>query len=450
LAWLASIILKYFDYLLHPFYLLIEEKVTLITNKIFFKIFSLLFLFLFFEGCKKKDEAQGPPYSAEVLQMNAMLPSQQRSEAPTYNFGTGTFSWLQNLDQLDGNYFKFIFGGILTAKYVTGSIISAQSFEQSKSLDLRYKIVNGVVVPKDYPTMAMLSSYFQFDTIANNIQAMSGYSMDNINATFGKISIFFEPKIQLESDGSTIESSTKLNAAYVPGAHQFIMFQRSVLENVPLAANLQVVAHEFGHSIWEMSFESGKSPDCDRLKQEYVIRGLNEGFADMMSYTLTGSTDILRNSINFGNAADQRNFSVTSFTYDQITDSTNNICQQSFYCIGTLFSNALFNSQKNLNYDQTSLTGTSSRGAFMTMITNAIKVTKSNMTALPTPNFSDYCMPSNGNSSNSTYNGQILGSFFNALLTQISPPATQSQICTQLVNNFGSVGFPSSYRVGCP
>ncbi len=413
----------------------------------------MLFLFLLIEGCNKQNEAQGPPYSAEVLQMNSISASQHRSVAPTYKFDTGTYSWLQNLDQLDGIYFKFFFGGILTAKFVTGSIIAAKSFEQSKSLYLRYKIVNGVVVPKDYSTMAMLSSYFQFDTIANNIQAMSGYSMDNINSNFGKINIFFEPKIQLESDGSTVESSVKLNAAYVPGAHQFIMFQRSPLENVPLAANLQVVAHEFGHSIWELSFESGKSPDCDRLKQEYVIRGLNEGFADMMSYTLTGSTDILRNSIHFGNAADQRNFSVITFNYDQITggiaDSENNICRQSFYCIGTLFSNALFIAQKNLNYDQTSLAGANARGAFMTMVTNAIKLTKSNMTALPPPNFSDYCIPSNKNSSNSSYNGQILGSFFNAFLTQIAPPATQTEICNQLVNNFGSVGFPGSYRVGC-
>jgi hypothetical protein len=426
----------------------------LFRNKIFFKIFSILFLFFLLEGCEKQDDAQGPPYSAEVLQMNNMLPSQQRSETPTYTFSTGTYSWLQNLDQLDGNYFKFKFGGVLTAKYVTGSIIAAKSFEQSKSLNLRYKIVNGVVVPKDYSTMAMLSSYFQFDTIANNIQAMSGYSMDNINATFGKISIFFEPKIQLESDGSTIESSTKLNAAYVPGAHQFIMFQRSPFENVPLAANLQVVAHEFGHSIWEMSFEGGHSPNCDRLKQEYVIRGLNEGFADMMSYTLTGSTDILRNSIHFGNGADQRNFSLITFNYNQIkdgvADSTNIICQQSFYCIGTLFSNALFKAQKNLIYDQTSLSGSKGRGAFMTMVTNAIKLTKSNMTLLPSPNFSDYCTPSSGDSSNSTYNGQILGSFFNAFLSQVSPAATQTEICTQLANNFGSVGFPSSYRVGCP
>lgn len=424
-------------------------------HKFFFKISIILFLFAFIDSCQKMVEAQGPPYSAQVLQMNNMQASQQRSEAPTYQFATGIFSFLQNLDQLDGNYFKFIFGGILTASYISGSIVAAKSFSQSKSINLRYKIVNGVVVPKDYSTMAMLSSYYQFDTVANNIMAMSGYSMSNINAAYGKINIFFEPKVQLESDGSTVASSTKLNAAYMPGVHQFIMFQRSPLENVPLAANLQVIAHEFGHSIWEMAFDNGNTPNCDRLRQEYVTRGLNEGFADMLSYTLTGSTNVLQNSIGFGNYASQRNFSIITFNYNQITggvadSSPNNICQNGFYCIGTLFANALFNAQVNLNYDQTSLSGTTARGAFMTMVTNAVKATKNNMTALPSPNFTDYCTPSSGDSSNSTYNGQVLGSFFNAFLNQISPAATQTQICTRLVNNFGSVGFPSSYRVGCP
>ena len=284
--------------------------------------------------------------------------------------------------------------------------------------------------------------------------------MDSIFSKYGKISIFFEPKIILQTDDSTIQSSVKLNAAYVPKAHQFIMFQRSNLENIPLATNLQVIAHEFGHAIWEMAFEGGDSQDCDRLKQEYVIRGLNEGFADMHSYTLTGSTNILENSINFGNGAKQRNFSATTFTYDQITNGvadskSSDICSQSFYCIGTLFAKALFNAQKNLSYDQNSLTGSLARGSFMTLITNALKTTKNGMinaNNLPTANFTDYCKPSPGDSNNSEYNGKVLGSFFKSFLTQVGSGPTQNEICSQLKANFGAVGFPSDYRTGftCP
>ncbi|WP_148697723.1 hypothetical protein [Silvanigrella aquatica] len=426
-------------------------------KKDFFKITFFIFVFILLEGCSKKVTAPGPPYSAHVIQMNSMQPSQNYSDAPTYNFQTGTFTWLQNLDQLDGNYFKFIFGGVLTANYVSGSLVSAKSFSQSKSLNLRYKVINGVVVPKDYSTMAMLFSYYQLDTIANNIQTMTGYSMDTIKQKYGKINIFFEPKIELVNDGSTIEASTKLNAAYAPGAHQFIMYQRSTLENVPLAANLQVVAHEFGHSIWELAFDGGQAPDCDRLNLEYAIRGLNEGFADMHSYTLTGSTNVLQNSINIENIPSQRNFSAITFKYDDISggkadadSNSGNPCTQSFYCIGTLFANALFNAQANNTsptYVQNSLTGTTGRGAFMTMITTALQATKAGMLNsgnLPDPStikFTDFCRPSPGDSNNSTYNGRILGTFFNSFLKQIPLGATRTQICKQLEDNFGTTGF---------
>ncbi len=45
--------------------------------------------------------------------------------------------------------------------------------------------------------------------------------------------------------------SIKLNAAYLPGQSQFLLFQRSAIEQIPLAANLQVISHEFGHAVFD-------------------------------------------------------------------------------------------------------------------------------------------------------------------------------------------------------
>ncbi|WP_158999656.1 hypothetical protein [Pigmentibacter ruber] len=423
----------------------------MILNKHF--IISVLVSAYFFMSCQNQDSISGPPYSAYVLQLIPLISSQQRSEAPTYKYDIGTYPSLQNLNNLSGTYYQMFQGGKLTAKYVTGSIVFAKSFEQTKNVNLRYKVVNGAASPKDYSTAAMLSAYYQFDTVMNNIQTMTGYSPSFINSKYGTIKVFFEPSIVLSGDGSTIEASGKLNAAYMPGAHQFLLYQRSSLENIPLSSNLQVIAHESGHSIWELAFDNGSSPDCDRINQEYVIRGLNEGFADLLSYTMTGSTNILKNSIDINGTSGQRNFSTITFNYDQISngvaDSSNSVCQQSFYCIGTLFANAIFKAQANLGQDQTTLSG---RSIMMNLIVNALKTTKSNMLNLPTANFSDYCSPSNGDSNNTTYNGQVLGSFFQSLLTQIGTGSSQTQICSQLKNNFGTYGFPSNYRTGftCP
>ena len=54
----------------------------------------------------------------------------------------------------------------------------------------------------------------------------------------------------------------------------FIISKINFRKNILCLANLQVIAHETGHSIWELAFDNGNSPDCDRINQEYVIRGL--------------------------------------------------------------------------------------------------------------------------------------------------------------------------------
>lgn len=414
------------------------------------KLFLLIFLLP--SGCQEKEKAVGPPYSAIVLQLIPLSATQARSEAPQYKYDKATFSTLEDLDNLAGTYFQMQQGGKLTAKYITGSIVFAKNFEQTKNVNLRYKVIDGTVSPKDYSTAAMLSAYYQYDTVIKNIETMTGFSPSAIKEKFGTIKIFFEPTIQLDSDSSTTQSSGKLNAAYVPGAHQFLLFQRSTLEKIPLSGNLQVITHEMGHAIWELAFDNGNTPDCNRINQEYSIRGLNEGFADLLSYTLSGSSDILKNSIDLSGTSTQRNFSIISFKYKDISggkaETENSICQNSFYCIGTLFANAIYNAQKNSGHDVTTLTG---RSELMKIVTNAIKTTKNNMSStLPAANFTDFCSPSSGDSKNTTYNASILDSFFKAFLDSMSAGAVKDNICSNLKTNFGTDSFPLLSGLTCP
>ncbi len=106
--------------------------------------------------------------------------------------------------------------------------------------------------------------------------------MDTFFSSFaaGRITAFFEPQITQEKGASSVAASMKLNAAYVPGQHQFLLFQRSGIENVPLAANEVVLAHEFGHAVFDYSFYRNDGEQKSRFASEYAMRGLNEGFAD--------------------------------------------------------------------------------------------------------------------------------------------------------------------------
>ena len=109
-----------------------------------------------------------------------------------------------------------------------------------------------------------------------------------------------------------------------------------------------------------------------------------------------------------------RNFAITDFNYEKIedtADTNNNICNQYYYCIGTLFANALFKAQKNLGYDQTVLTGPKSRGEFFTLIINSLKETRRNIIHLPDlpPKFNSCQM---ANETSGKYNGAVLGAVF--------------------------------------
>lgn len=411
-----------------------------------------LFIFCFVTftaliSCSSKNQNIHAPFKADVLHMNPLLSNQSPHESPSFTFEPHTFEFLTDFDNLDGRYFKLYRGGQIDET-------KSNQFSGKPNPKLNYKIVNNIAIPKDYSTMAMISSYYQFDTIAGKIKDISGISMEEIFNIYGKIEIFFEPKYVQESGSLIIEQFPKENAAYIPSIHKFILFSRANMEHVPLSMNLQVLAHEFGHAIWEFVFDHGKTQTCNRLNAEYAIAGLNEGFADFLSYTLTGSTNILQNSLNFENFARMRNFSTIKFDYELLGDTANEeenpICNQNYYCIGTLFANALFKAQKNLGYNQTAFKGPRSRGEFLTAVIKALQKTRENIYVLPKiPDGFDSCAMAN--ETNSYYNGIILGIFFNSLLSQITDNSLKSTLCDTLDENFGIIGFPYLLRIGvCP
>lgn len=408
--------------------------------------FLLIFIFLILTACSPGSEQNelSYPFTAQVLSMNDLKMEHSPAEPPTFTFAPEKFYFLTNLNYLNGKYFKLYRGGEISQKD------DNVEFRTRENPRLNYKIVNNVVVGKDYTTIAMISAYYQFDWISAKIEQISGISMDNILSSYGKIEIFFEPKFSAENGGIFNETYQKENAAYFPGLHKFILFSRSKEEKVPLSMNLQVISHEFGHSLWDYLFNKGKTFSCDRLNVEYSIMGLNEGFADFLSYTITGSTNILQNSLKSKSVSRMRNFSITHFNFLQIADianENNEICNQRQYCIGTLFANALFKTQKALGYNTSLLIGKNSRSEFFKIIVTALHNTKDNISNLPLlpPTF-DVCQPDNETSS--FYNGAILGAFFQSFLNQIEDISVKKELHCALVKNFGERGFPNSYRLG--
>jgi hypothetical protein len=111
-----------------------------------------------------------PPYRAEVL---AATEASQPGERPSYQVGEKQFSMLTDLKNMDGRFFNLVFGGELKIDDIVGSQVTRPTFSGGTKPLLRYNMKNGVIVPRDYSTLAMLSAYYQFEQVLGNVNPVA-------------------------------------------------------------------------------------------------------------------------------------------------------------------------------------------------------------------------------------------------------------------------------------
>lgn len=109
------------------------------------------------------------------------------------------------------------------------------------------------------------------------------------------------------------------NAAYNPMTDSFILVPHLYAEGVPLAAAQGVIAHEFGHRVFQHNvLNAHGSPWLNMTTDQdlLVLLGLNEGAADVFTVAMMQDPDFLRPSVAAGpnthqgmhRLADQRQF----------------------------------------------------------------------------------------------------------------------------------------------
>lgn len=404
-------------------------------------------------GAKKRPSA-GQPYRAIVI---ALLNTDANGD-PHFGLVERSFANLNNLDDLDGTYLKILRGGELSIREVNGSIVAADSFSGGDHPNLRYTLSDGVVVPSDYSTLAMLSSFYQFDYIYANVNDVLGVAPADLQTKLpgGKHTVLFEPQIVFKFDDAEGSAGIKLNAAFSPKDKQFLMFQRSGVENIPLSGNLQVLSHEFGHYVFDYAFLDGVYEETNYLASTFALSGLNEGWADFVSWNFTQSPDILRSSIAIEDIARERHITKTTFVWsDLVSQSLDTTayeaaapygkCADSFYCIGTLFARSLLQTKEAL----TTVDQKSFANAVLVSLKGAQTIMKDlSSSVMPTANSFDSDLP--GTTSGWAHQGKFTGAFLHAIVKGM-PSTMRSTLCTKLDANFGTGGFPTAAREGvCP
>lgn len=390
-------------------------------------------------GCGEHKFSMSQPYKAVVLAFTGADANGKAEFALTEK----AFRTLTNFNELDGTYLSMRRGGKLTIKDVNGSIVSSENFVGGESPELRYKVKGGAAIALDYSTLAMLSAYYQLDEIYSTLEEKVGISPADVQANLpdGKHTMLFEPEIQMSGQGTDISAGIKLNAAFSPADKKFLLFQRSPIESVPLAANFQVLTHEFGHFIFDYSFYAGKFDSKSRWNDEWALSGLNEGFADFISWTFTDTSDILSASIDIPSIADERNFAKTTFVFQDLASSDPEACKGDFYCVGSLFARSLYETY-------TAMKATVSKKDLALGTVNSIKKCQADMNAMP-----ETLLPPKADSNEMSRSeiferdGKIIGAFLRAFVMN-APTAWNTDLCSSLKKNFGSSGFPTAARNG--
>ncbi|MEW5850397.1 MAG: hypothetical protein AB2A00_16545 [Myxococcota bacterium] len=203
--------------------------------------------------------------------------------------------------------------------------------EAPQVVDLQYDVLpdenhpQGVVVAADHDSLAMLTTYVNLDHISAFFHDVLG---DRSPATETRATVAFYGELGLGCQPlpgvlpvPTLPVETADGASYVPTADTFVLLRDAFTSyGVELVNNPGVQAHELAHRVFiqnllaedsafrfyvlrRLGTEEQRNATCtdptpdDEVAEcdatDLLLRGMDEGFADILAYAYTGRSDFL-------------------------------------------------------------------------------------------------------------------------------------------------------------
>jgi hypothetical protein len=416
-------------------------------------------------GCVAEEPALGPPYHVVVLdQIGAPIAGNRTAFALQHR----TLETVTSLSRLESPSFRVRQGGTVTAELsAAGEVTTSGRFGGGVDPHVRYTIEDGVAIPRDDATLSMFSAAYQFEHILPRLIAASSTDVADAYSAHGAMDVFFGPQIVIESSGLRLSPREQSNAFFNPIGWQFGIERASDQDHVPLGIDSLVLAHELGHSVFQVEFFGGSMERCDpaqadahatdpwfpnRLEDELAISGLNEGFADWISFAVTGGTnplDIV--SLPLVKGVDRRvarNMSVDNFRWSQIDKLEGAPAQLGCYgkyCLGTLFARSLVATYLAAGH---TMEDEAARQEFSRVVVAAVHGARERMQAigLPLPT-ADVARCKVRADVSSALDPPVIGAFLAAFLAGV-PADQKAHLCDELSGRFED-GFPVTFRTGC-
>jgi hypothetical protein len=261
------------------------------------------------------------------------------SDAGQYRAKEVTFETLDDLDHMSGRIGYLRGNASLNVDEDPSEIIASADpdsiyTDRGHKVKTDYLVEDGVVVPQNFQTMEMLGLYYNVERTIRYWETNLDLPLDEI----GYPSLFYNPKLSSNEGGIVKEVSAVMNAAYLSGVRDLWFFKTSPQERIPVKMNFGVVAHEFGHFVFDYRFANLDTTtyETSSLNNQRLLSGINEGLADFFAYMVTGSPREYAASLP--ELAVERSLPV-GWTYNTLPNAD---CNGGFYCEGSILASMLY------------------------------------------------------------------------------------------------------------
>jgi len=227
----------------------------------------------------------------------------------------------------------------------------------------------GVLYPADFHSLNLATAYYNFEQ-ARTYALARGLSPEKLRG----VPFYYFPTVQVfgGSSGRQVD-----NAAWFPLLRSFLLYPFDRLQDVPLAMNQGVVAHEYGHGLFNAEVFDGAwipgylgvwctEEPCEDERGIRMIGILEEGFADAWGVGVTGDPRFMRHS--FFDDGDARNPSgffaprhcSSQAAFEQKIQQTRRLSRADSdakwgeweYQFGTVLAGALYRAGQDAGYDR--------------------------------------------------------------------------------------------------
>lgn len=213
-------------------------------------------------------------------------------EQDSYSFQNVELKTLDNVQTLEGEATELRGGASMTIDYKTG-YLKWHNVGHSVAFSA-IEGEGGVLVPEDYHSLAMASTYYNFE-LSMLFFLELGLSEDMLD----RLTTYYWADITfIQQSGEKINETDNAFFINIPGdMRAFFIMPFASFQWIPMPLNSGIITHEYTHMIFDRLFPETSTNLADSGAN--FLLAINEGTADYMAVARTGDPDFMEHSVAY-------------------------------------------------------------------------------------------------------------------------------------------------------